>query len=301
MQIRFLEYLLALAQERHFARAARRCNVSQPTLSSGLAALEQQVGKRLVERDRRFQGLTPEGLAILPWAQQIVAAHDGLSAAISATQGQLAGMLRLGAIPAAMPAVGLLASAITTANPGLEVSVRSQSSRDIVRGLAAHELDAGLTYVDHEAPTGVIAVPLYRERPIFLIAADRAGDFGDAVTLAEALAQPLCLLHQDMQNRRILDEHFARHGLTAAPLATADTYEALIAMVGSGGFNSLIPDSYGLLVPPWARALPIMPALAPTRVGLVVSDRQPLSPIAEAALKAARAMSLPAPFDSADL
>lgn len=65
MQTRFLEYFLALHRERHFGRAAELCHVSQPTLSAGIAALEAQLGKRLIARDRKYVGLTPEGEAIL--------------------------------------------------------------------------------------------------------------------------------------------------------------------------------------------------------------------------------------------
>lgn len=73
MQMRLLEYFVALAREGHFARAAAACNVTQPTLSAGIVALEEQLGKRLVERDRRYIGLTEEGRAALPWAQQAIA------------------------------------------------------------------------------------------------------------------------------------------------------------------------------------------------------------------------------------
>ncbi len=64
MQIRLLRYFVALAREEHFARAAATCNVTQPTLSAGIATLEEQLGKRLVMRDRRYIGLTPEGAAM---------------------------------------------------------------------------------------------------------------------------------------------------------------------------------------------------------------------------------------------
>ena len=68
MQIRTIEYFVALARERHFGRAAAACGVTQPTLSSGIGALEDELGVRLVLRDRRFAGLTVEGEAALPWA-----------------------------------------------------------------------------------------------------------------------------------------------------------------------------------------------------------------------------------------
>ena len=112
MQTRLVEYFLALEREGHFARAAALCHVSQPTLSAGIATLEAQLGKRLIRRDRKYGGLTPEGEAILPWARQLVAAAEALGQAAETARGPLRGELRLGAIPAAMPAIGCLATAM---------------------------------------------------------------------------------------------------------------------------------------------------------------------------------------------
>src|SRR3546814_3931974 len=81
MQTRLVEYFLPLEREGHFARAAARCNVSQPTLSAGIATLEAQLGKRLIRRDPKYAGLTDEGVAILPWARQLIAAAEALGQA----------------------------------------------------------------------------------------------------------------------------------------------------------------------------------------------------------------------------
>ena len=99
MQTRLVEYFLALERDSHFARAAALCHVSQPTLSAGIATLEAQLGKRLIRRDRKYGGLTPEGEAILPWARQLVAAAEALGQAAETARGPLKGELRLGAIP----------------------------------------------------------------------------------------------------------------------------------------------------------------------------------------------------------
>jgi DNA-binding transcriptional LysR family regulator len=280
MQIRLLEYLVALDRERHFARAAAICHVSQPTLSAGLAALEDQLGKRLVDRDRRFIGLTPEGEAVMPWAQQIIAGLHGLTSAAHSLKGPLAGTLRLGAIPASMPITGRAAETLKRLHPELELSIRSLTSRE----LATFELDAGLTYIDHEPPANVVSMPLYSERAMFVIAKSASGGLADGIAWADALAHPLCLLHQGMQNRRILDEQLAGRSLVATPQATADSYVTLLAMARSGTFATIIPDSYAALVPDWARMIAFEPAAEPSRIGLIVADRTPLSPLAIAAL-----------------
>jgi len=73
MFIRQLEYLATLAREKHFARAAEACHVSQPALSSGIRSLEKELGVMIVQRGRRFLGFTDEGERVLAWAQQTLA------------------------------------------------------------------------------------------------------------------------------------------------------------------------------------------------------------------------------------
>jgi DNA-binding transcriptional LysR family regulator len=78
MVIRHLRYLTALAQERHFARAAAICNVTQPTLSAGIKQLEESLGVLIVERGHRFVGLTAEGERVLAWAQRLLVDYESL-------------------------------------------------------------------------------------------------------------------------------------------------------------------------------------------------------------------------------
>lgn len=292
MQLRHLRYFVMLARERHFAKAAAVCGISQPTLSAGLNALEAEFGRRLVERDRRFIGLTEHGEAMLPWAEQILGAVSGMASAVAATAAPLQGEFGLAAIPAALPLVGLLGEALLAQNPGITLSVRSATSRAIEHGLHAFEIDAGLTYLDHEPPANVLSVPLYAERYMFLVARGGGFDAHEAVSWNEACAQNLCLLHQGMQYRRILDERLAARGLAATPRATADSHFALFDMVRSGAFATIVPDGYARLMAgvEWARFLPFDAPEEARRVGLVVVNRDPLGPMARAALAAARAL-----------
>ena len=296
MQIRHIEYLLALEKERHFARAAAACNDAQPHRSARLAGLEEQLGTRLVKRDRRYIGLTSEGLAAIPWARQMVAAHAGMAAAAGAAKGPLRGTLRLGAIPASMPSVGFFARALQTAHAAVELDVRSLTSREIEQELAAFRLDAGLTYLDHEAPAKVEAVPLYVERPMLVVADDHPWSAKPSIRFDQALETPLCLLHRGMQNRRILDERLASEELSARPGATADSYPALLAMVGSGAFATIIPDSYRSLLPNWARVIPWIEEPYFSRIGLIVPMREPQPLLALAAKVVAERVQLSSDF-----
>lgn len=290
MHFRQLRYFVTIARLRHFAQAAAECGVSQPTLSAGLLALEQEVGRRLVERDRRFIGLTSHGEAMLPWAEQILGAVNSMASSVAASSAPISGEFGLAAIPAALPLVGLFAEALLAQNPGLTLSVRSATSREIERSLNAFECDAGLTYLDHEPAGNVLSVELHAERYLFVTRAGAGFDGRSTITWEDAVAQPLCLLHQAMQFRRILDSRVKAQGLAIAPRAVADSYVALLDMVRSGGFSTIVPDTYAHLLEglEWARLLPFEGEAERRRIGLVVMNRAPLGPLASAGLAAAR-------------
>jgi DNA-binding transcriptional LysR family regulator len=282
MQLRFLEYFVAIARERHFGRAAEACQVSQPTLSAGLVALEEMLGERLVDRDRRFIDLTSQGHAILRYAQQMIADQAAIRAALNVGTSGLRGIARLGVIPAAMPAVGHVVAAMTAAHADVRIAVSSMTSREIERALLARDIDAGLTYLNSEPLAQVRSVPLYVERFVAVTARGSALAKRGKVGLADLVKERLCLLHQGMQNRRILDSHLRARGLSAEPVAMADSYVALLSMVSVGSLEAIITDSHAALVAahPDLVIVPITDALAPNEIGLVISDRTPVPPLA---------------------
>ena len=103
-----LEYLLALARERNFGRAAETCGVTQPTFSAGIKQLEDTLGVMLVQRTSRFLGFTAEGERVLDWARTIVADARAMRAEVQTLKKGLVGHLRIAAIPTALPMVSAL-------------------------------------------------------------------------------------------------------------------------------------------------------------------------------------------------
>ncbi|WP_062226360.1 LysR family transcriptional regulator [Aureimonas frigidaquae] len=295
MQLRTIEYFVTLAREGHFGRAAALCGVTQPTLSAGINALEDELGVRLVLRDRRFAGLTTEGEAALPWAQQLLADVGGLR---DATQmpvgGDVTGVLRMGIIPAAMPVCGAFVAALRELHPQVTVQIAALTSRQIERALGGYEIDVGLTYLDNEPLPDVISVTLYRETQIFATAATGPLAAEGTIGWAEAVAQPLCLLAPDMQNRRILDAHLSSLGLVVRPVAMANSYAALLSMVRMAGLSCIMPHTYAQTVAadPAFRVLAFDRPARPQGVGLVVPNRHPSSVMARLALSCGRSSQL---------
>jgi DNA-binding transcriptional LysR family regulator len=200
-----LDFILALAREKHFGRAAEVCGVTQPTLSAGVKQLEEQMGVLLVNRGSRFQGFTPEGQRVLDWARRIVGDTRAMREEINALRHGLSGRLRIAAIPTALAMVAALTTPYRERHPNVQFTIWSRNSMEILELLENLEIDAGMTYLGNEPVGHVNTIPLYHERYRLLTSADAPLGNRSTVTWAEVAQVPLCLLTPDMQNRRIID------------------------------------------------------------------------------------------------
>jgi DNA-binding transcriptional LysR family regulator len=284
MLIRHLSYFVTLANERHFARAAQRCNVSQPTLSAAIRKLEDDLAARLVVRDHRFLGLTEEGEKLLSWGRQILADYTSLRDDLSGLRRGLTGTLRLGVIPAAMPTVSLLTARFAEAHPAAKIDIHSMTSRAIQRSLDSLEIDGGVTYLENEPLENVLRLPLYRERYVF--AAHRRHPLAgrSSVSWREAAQQRLCLLGDEMQNRRIIDKLAASIGIAIEPEIRCNSFLAICSHLRHGEWASIVPHTFIYLLggSPEIAVLDLVEPAHEQLIGLVLSDRPPLSPMAEA-------------------
>src|SRR5690606_38685351 len=122
-----LEFLLALAREKHFGRAAEACGVTQPTLSAGIKQLEDSMGVLLVNRGSRFHDLTPEGERVLDWARRIVGDTRNMRQEIQSLRHGLTGRLRLAAIPTALAMVAALTTPFRERHPNVQFTVFSRT------------------------------------------------------------------------------------------------------------------------------------------------------------------------------
>ncbi|HXG77969.1 MAG TPA: LysR family transcriptional regulator [Methyloceanibacter sp.] len=293
MFVRQMMYLVAVARERHFARAAAACHVSQPTLSAGLRKLEEELGMPLVIRGHRFLGLTPEGERVLSWAKQIIADYESLKQDLSTSDDRLFGTLRLASIPATLPSLPHLIAPFCQRHPGVNVQVQSLSSIAIQRALDDFEIDAGVTYLDNEPLRRVRCHHLYHEHYVFITQAARA-EKRRTISWADAAAAQLCLLSRDMQNRRIIDQVFESAGVTPRARIETNSFVCILSHVRSGEWSSIVPHTYvdRLGLAQDLRALPLVNPVCTHSIGLVVSDREPLSPLANALLRCARGLDL---------
>jgi DNA-binding transcriptional LysR family regulator len=297
--IRQLEYLVALAKERHFGRAARTCHVSQPALSAAIRRLEHELDVPIVLRGQRFGGFTPEGQRVVGWAHRILAERDGLRTDVDRMRSGLSATLRIGAIPTAVPATPLITGRFESAHPRARVRIEALSSREIARRLADFELDVGITYLDDESAASLRVARLYSERFLLLLPLDSPLANERVVGWAAAAELPLCALTPDMRNRRILDAAMATAGARLAPVMETDNVGALYAHIAKRGLSSIVSHAWvhafgvpgGSCVRPLAEPNPHPP------VGLVALPREPASIVVDAVWAAMEGADMSAEFE----
>lgn len=292
MDIRQLQYLVALAREKHFTRAAQACNVTQPTLSGRIRQLELELGVPIVERGQRYQGLTQEGERVLKWAQLILnnwtSMHQEL-AQLAISDFGLTGRLALGAIPSALPIIPYLTRDVQRLHPEINFTIMSMSSEEILRGLEDFSIDAGISYLDNEPINDLLATPLYVERYCLFVPAGHRFASLDQVTWKEAAELPLGLLTTNMQNRRIIDRAFEAAGCHPQPALETNSVINLYSNVRLMDLASVMPRYLANMLGDDAgvKAIPLVEPEVAHSVGVVTQDRDPVAPLVRAFRQAA--------------
>lgn len=254
--IRQLQYVVALADEGHFGRAARRVRVSQPALSKQVKDVEETLGVVLFERGRKGTHPTREGLVLVRHARRVLAAHGELRRVAHALTDPMSGELVLGGIPTVAPYLFPPVAERAAAIPGLRLRLVEQPTEELREGLVAGELDAALVALPW--PSDEFEVwPLFEDE---LLRASSGGP-----------PKPLLMLKREhcLRNHGIGacgDEHAP---VEAASLAT------LVSMVRAGAGDALVPelargDATGLrlesLTPPAHRTVALwLPPSSPRR------------------------------------
>lgn len=285
-----LEYLLALAQEKHFGRAADACGVSQPSLSLGLKQLEEALGVMLVHRGSRFISLTAEGERTLEWARRIVADSRTMRQDIKELRHDLTGRLRIAVIPAALPMIAALTQGLFKSHPEIDFTILSRPSNEIVPLLENLDIDAALTYLDIEPLTRVTTIPIYRERYQLLIAKDSAFKRSDSVTWSQVAKLPLCLLTRDTQNRRIIEDLLRDGGGAPRISLESNSMTVLFAHVRTGSWASVMPEKIAqtMGMAQDFHAVPIVKPEVVHTIGLVMPLREPTTALIAALAAEAR-------------
>ena len=244
MNLRDIKYILALAETRHFGRAAERSFVSQPTLSGQIRKLEHELGVTIFERTNRSVEITPTGQLILQHARLLMEQADAIEQVARAHQDPLAGPLRIGAIPTLSPyLLPLILLPLRERLPQIKLVLIEEITETLLKRLEHHEIDAALLATPVTEPE-LVARPLFEEP--FWLAHPRQHPLGDKPEITEAdleetelllLSDGHCLTHQVMEVCRLAER--PRSGEMAD--LRASSLETLLQLVGAGFGCTLLP------------------------------------------------------------
>ncbi|MGQ0553025.1 MAG: LysR substrate-binding domain-containing protein [Planctomycetota bacterium] len=239
--LRQLEYLIAVAETLNFRAAAAASHVSQPALSEQIRLLEEQLGVRLLERNRRRVALTTAGVHVLERARAVIGDVDTLVEAAVGQGGPLVGPLSFGAIPTVAPYVlpGLLTAA-RAAHPKLRLVLREARTSELLELLRTGRLDAALLALPIPAP-GLTSLPLCDD-PFLLVAPAGHRLAGSGPARLSELRRSEVLLLEDGHCLR--DQALAlchENGARELGDASATSLRTLLGLVGAGLGVTLLP------------------------------------------------------------
>ncbi len=244
LNLQDLKYLVAVAEHRHFGRAAEACNVSQPTLSSQIRKLEDGLGVKLLERTNKRVDLTPVGSQILEHARQALAQAREMETVARAARDPLVGPLRLGVIPTLAPyLMPLILQPLREAYPGLTIELWEDQTRALIEGVRGHRLDAVLLATAETAPE-ITEIQLFREPllaalpPKHRLARAKAVEEAALASELMVLSEGHCLANQALAacgSKSAGPRNALQSSMQAA------TLETLVNLVAAGYGATLIP------------------------------------------------------------
>ncbi len=243
MNLRDLRYLVAVAEHRHFGRAAQACGVSQPTLSSQIRKLETELGVILLERTNKRVDMTPAGRQILIHAQRALHEASLMEEVARATRDPLVGPLKLGVIPTLAPyLMPLILAPLKQNYPGLTIELWEDQTASLLDGLRNHRLDAALLATEADAPEitelALFTEPLLAALPLHhRLAESEAVAEGELAHELMVLADGHCLANHALEacGRKASMRSELQASMQAA------TLETLVNLVAAGYGATLIP------------------------------------------------------------
>jgi DNA-binding transcriptional LysR family regulator len=302
MELRQLEYFVAVADERNFTRAAARLHVSQPGVSAQIRQLERELGQTLLDRSGRVTRLTEAGQAVLPFARAALSAVAGARVAVDELSGLLRGHVAVGMVGqvASLDIPGLLAG-FHQRHPAIEITLAEGSSDHLAEGVRTGAYDLAFIGVapsspwSRDAQRGLGEQVIADEPIVAAIGADPGpaglGALADAtsVTLAEIAGQALISLPVGTGLRANVDAAYTAAGLRAHVTFEASDPRTLARLAARGLGLAFLPASVARSHGEGLRVLTISDPEMRGRLALTWRIEGPVSPAARALIAHARA------------
>ncbi|MFF9671230.1 transcriptional regulator CynR [Streptomyces eurythermus] len=243
LELRHLRYLLAVAENGTFTRAAEELHISQPTLSQQIKQLERLLGAQLLDRTGRSVRLTDAGEAYAHHARRALRDLAAAERAVHDVRDLTRGHLRLAVTPTFTAYLtGPLAAELHSRHPGVTLTLREMTQDRIEAGLLADEIDLGIAFTGTHLP-GITATELFTEALTLVTSARHGADDHRALPVENLARMQLALLTGDFATRTHIDDYFVRHGISPRTAVEANSIQALTAIVQRTTLATVLPDA----------------------------------------------------------
>ncbi|TMF82869.1 MAG: LysR family transcriptional regulator [Chloroflexi bacterium] len=242
MEFHQLRYFVAVAEERHFTKAARGLHVAQPSVSRAIRVLEEELGTSLFHRMKGNVALTPAGETLLPWARRVLADVDGATGEVRELADLRRGRLAVGATPSLT--ITLLPPALAkfhSAYPGIDLVLQEAGSRDLVRELEQGALDVALVIlpVSHET---LETSPLLREELVVAVAPDHALASRRTIPIADLKGVPLVMFRDGYDLRAATVAACRRAGFEPLFALEGGEMDGVLRLAAAGLGVAVVPS-----------------------------------------------------------
>ena len=243
MELRHLEHFVAVAEQKHFTRAAEAMSISQSGLSASIRALERELRASLFVRNTRSVELTEAGRALLCEGRRTLAAAEAAKDAVAAVQGLLRGHLTVGLEQClGVVDVPALLAKFRSAYPGVEIEVRQAGSTPMLDELASGRLDVAFVATAGDPVDGLDLRPLSRESMVLVCAPDHRLAKATAVSLDDLVGESFVDFDPTWGARAISDSAFATAGVAHPVTIEVNDVHTLLALVAHNLGVALVPE-----------------------------------------------------------
>lgn len=213
MELRQLEYFIAVAEEANFTRAAQRVHISQSGVSAQLRQLEHELGAALIDRSGRTAKLTSAGVAAIRHARDVLASANAVRQAVDEVNGLIRGRLVVGMVTACtVTALFDALAAFHLAHPGVEITLVEDTSGRLMQRVRAGAADLALIGAPGALPEGLDALPVVSERLVAAVPPGHPLAGQPRATLADVCAYPIVCMPEGTGIRAVFDQACAAHG-----------------------------------------------------------------------------------------
>ena len=270
MELRQLEYFMAVCQELHFTRAAEKLGIAQPSLSQQIRLLEHEIGTPLFDRIGKKTMMTEAGRTLLHHSYNVFHELSQAKAAISEIQGLERGTLKIGAL---LTVVNYLLPPTVIgfhrSYPNVELSILGLRTGDIYDGLLQNELDLGIVFLPMKHDE-LESIPLYKENLALAAPVDHPIAEQPFVTLDILKEVPSILLPSTYFMRQLINEKCRSFEFAPRPVMEMTTMESIINMVSKGVGVTILPKAYlDYIDNKQIRMIPIQDPVLTTQISVV--------------------------------